>query len=320
MYDIIHKKLAFSLEEGVFFNEIDGFSLKVEKKIDDNNFNNIIILDHSEKKVKKTFIANTANMSMSENEDFLNINLYNGTSYSEKKCFEKKKSNCTTTTKFDIFSLKLDLSSFKLNRGSSDRFSNKAKTMNINQLNTVIDSIKENMRIQKENFTKNIYIKDKKIIDKKIKENAQYMVDSLGKTISYWERRINEDIVWKNKVIQSIKKNSYGLNYLNRELKRKNQYLKKLKVELNKKYTYALACIIMFLIGVPLGGIIKKGGFGLPVIFSITLFLIYHIISITGEKLVKKDIIEVFYGIWGPTIIFLIIGFLITISMQKEKL
>ena len=50
MYDIIHKKLAFSLEEGVFFNEINGYSLKVEKKIDDNNFKDIIIVDHSEKK------------------------------------------------------------------------------------------------------------------------------------------------------------------------------------------------------------------------------------------------------------------------------
>ena len=47
MYDIIHKKLAFSLEERVFFNEIDGYSLKVDKKIDDNNFSDIIILDHT---------------------------------------------------------------------------------------------------------------------------------------------------------------------------------------------------------------------------------------------------------------------------------
>ena len=76
----------------------------------------------------------------------------------------------------------------------------------------------------------------------------------------------------------------------------------------------------MFLIGIPLGGIIKKGGFGLPVIISIISFLIYHIISITGEKLVKKDVLNIFYGLWGPTIIFLIIGGIISISMQKEKL
>ena len=76
----------------------------------------------------------------------------------------------------------------------------------------------------------------------------------------------------------------------------------------------------MFLIGVPLGGIIKKGGFGLPVIISIFSFLIYHIISITGEKLVKKDVLEVSYGMWGPIFLFFTLGILLFVSMQKEKL
>ena len=307
MYDIIHKKLAFSLEEGVFFNEIDGFSLKVEKKIDDNNFEDIIILDHSEKIVKKTFISKKANMKMSEDENYLNINLLEGISYSENECFDKNVSNCIITTNFDLFSLKLDLSSFKLNRGSSDRFSNKAKTMNINQLNIVIDSVKKNIKIQKHDFEKNMYEKFSGLIvySRERNENKRHELD--------------EKIIIK-KIKNNLKNSLYSLNHLNRELKRKNQYLNKLKVELNKKYTNSLACMIMFLIGFPLGGIIKKGGFGLPVIVSIILFLIYHIISITGEKLVKKGVLEAFFGIWGPTIIFLIIGGIIIVSMQKEKL
>jgi len=303
MYDIIHKKLAFSLEEGVFFNEIDGFSLKVEKKIDDHNFEDIIILDHSEKTVKKTFISKQANMKMSEDENYLNINLLDGISYSEKECFEQNTSNCQITTQFDVFSLKLDLSSFKLNRGSSDRFTNKAKTMDTNQLNIVIDSVKKNINFQKNNFEQKIY--------KSLKKNDKKNINST--------HQLDEKIIIK-RVKSNIKNSLYSLSHLNRELKRKKQSLNKLKVELNKKYTNALACMIMFLIGFPLGGVIKKGGFGLPVIISIISFLIYHIISITGEKLVKKDILDVFYGIWGPTIIFFIIGGIISISMQKEKL
>jgi len=303
MYDIIHKKLAFSLEEGVFFNEIDGFSLKVEKKIDDNNFEDIIILDHSEKTVTKTFVAQNANMQMSKDENYLNINLLNGTSYSENDCFEKSKSNCHITTQFDVFSLKMDLSSFKLNRGSSDRFTNKAKTMDTHQLNVVIDSVKKNINFQKNEF------------EKKIHQSLQKNENKNSNNI----KQLDEKMIIK-RVKNNIKNNLYSLNHLNRELKRKKQYLNKLKVELNKKYTNALACMIMFLIGIPLGGVIKKGGFGLPVIISIVSFLIYHIISITGEKLVKKDVLEVFYGIWGPTIIFFIIGIIISISMQKEKL
>ena len=128
------------------------------KKIDDNNFSDIIILDHTGKSVQKTFIAEKANMKMSENENYLNINLFNGNSYSDTDCFEENKSNCQIISKFDLFSLKLDLSSFKLNRGSSDRFSNKAKTMNISQLKTIIDSIQKNISLQKNDFEKNFQL------------------------------------------------------------------------------------------------------------------------------------------------------------------
>tara|TARA_B100000674_G_scaffold95148_1_gene67743 strand:+ start:1978 stop:3213 length:1236 start_codon:yes stop_codon:yes gene_type:complete len=307
MYDIIHKKLAFSLEERVFFNEIDGYSLKVDKKIDDNNFSHIIILDHTGKSVQKTFIAEKANMKMGENENYLNIHLFNGNSYSDTDCFEENKSNCQIISKFDLFSLKLDLSSFKLSRGSSDRFSNKAKTMNIGQLKTIIDSIQKNITLQKNDFEKKFSLQN---INHSLKLKNNLRTNNI---------EVNNEIITK-KVLSNTKNKIYALNNLNRELKRKKQYLNKLKVELNKKYTYSFACMIMFLIGVPLGGIIKKGGFGLPVIISIFSFLIYHIISITGEKLVKKDVLEVSYGMWGPIFLFFTLGILLFISMQKEKL
>ena len=61
MYDIIHKKLAFNLEEGVFFDDLDGFSIKINNKIDDITFKDIIILDHKENKsIKKFYIADSA--------------------------------------------------------------------------------------------------------------------------------------------------------------------------------------------------------------------------------------------------------------------
>ena len=304
MYDIIHKKLAFSLEEGVFFNEINGYSLKVEKKIDDNNFKDIIILDHSEKKVKKTFLATEANIKMSKDEDYLNVNLINGISYSENNCFDENKKNCIATTKFDLFNLKLDLSSFKFNRGSTDRFNNKAKTMNINQLKNVIDSVNQNIEKQKKEFNEernSILIKSNRT--KPIKKNIKI-----------------DKIIIAKKTKNNLKNNLNRIQYINRDIKRKNKYLNKLKVELNKKYTYSIACIIMFLIGAPLGGIIKKGGFGLPVVISIILFISYHIISITGEKLVKKNVVDTLFGIWGPTILFFMLGILLTYKMQKERI
>ena len=96
-------------------------------------------------------------------------------------------------------------------------------------------------------------------------------------------------------------------NYENKQhvIKRK---INRFEVELHRKLTLPIACVIMLIIGAPIGAIIKKGGFGLPVVFSIFLFLVYHVLSITGEKMVKKDLIDPFLGMWGSTGISIVIG------------
>ena len=83
---------------------------------------------------------------------------------------------------------------------------------------------------------------------------------------------------------------------------------KKFYAEYHRKFTLALACIIMMIIRAPIGAIIKKGGFGLPVIFSILLFITYHVISITGEKMLKKDVLSPLIGMWSSSFIMIIIG------------
>ncbi len=63
-----------------------------------------------------------------------------------------------------------------------------------------------------------------------------------------------------------------------------------------QKYTQAIACFVMFLIGAPLGAIIKKGGLGMPVLISITFFIMYYMLTITGEKWAKEGITDSFFG------------------------
>ncbi len=83
---------------------------------------------------------------------------------------------------------------------------------------------------------------------------------------------------------------------------------RKYKLEKNKKYALALACLSMFLIGAPLGAIIKKGGLGVPVIISIVFFILFYVININGEKLAKQDVIEPWVGAWAANFILFPIG------------
>ncbi len=82
----------------------------------------------------------------------------------------------------------------------------------------------------------------------------------------------------------------------------------KYKIEMNKKYAQAFACLVMFLIGAPLGAIIKKGGLGVPVIISIIFFILYYVMSITGKKWAEEDVVTPFMGIWGYSFILLPVG------------
>ena len=74
----------------------------------------------------------------------------------------------------------------------------------------------------------------------------------------------------------------------------------------------------MMIIGAPIGAIIKRGGFGLPVIFSILLFITYHVISITGEKMVKKDVLSPLTGMWSSSFIMMFIGVFLLVLVNKN--
>jgi lipopolysaccharide export system permease protein len=64
----------------------------------------------------------------------------------------------------------------------------------------------------------------------------------------------------------------------------------------------------MFLIGAPLGAIIKKGGLGVPFLVSVLFFIIYYVLTIQGEKFAKQGNISVVMGVWLPDVILLLIG------------
>jgi len=81
------------------------------------------------------------------------------------------------------------------------------------------------------------------------------------------------------------------------------------KIEMNKKYAQAFACLVMFLIGAPLGAIIKKGGLGVPVIISIVFFILYYVMSITGKKWAEEGVVTPFIGIWGFSFVLIPVGF-----------
>jgi lipopolysaccharide export system permease protein len=93
-------------------------------------------------------------------------------------------------------------------------------------------------------------------------------------------------------------------DYLQTKLKDASKY----ELEKHHKYTQALSCLIMFLIGAPLGAIIKKGGFGVPVLISIVFFILLYVLTNQGDKWVREGLLVVPVGAWMANSILLLAG------------
>jgi lipopolysaccharide export system permease protein len=93
----------------------------------------------------------------------------------------------------------------------------------------------------------------------------------------------------------------------------------KYDIEWHRKFTLSIACLALFLIGAPLGAIIRKGGLGLPLVVSVLLFVVYHVISFTGEKAVKSGVMSAWKGMWISTIIFLPIGIWLSYKAASDS-
>ena len=95
--------------------------------------------------------------------------------------------------------------------------------------------------------------------------------------------------------------------------------LRKHWVEWHRKFTLSVACIVLFMIGAPLGSIIRKGGLGTPLIFAIIFFVVFHLLNTFGEKFAKQGVTSTFTGMWLSTMVLIPIGIFLTMKAMKDS-
>lgn len=124
-----------------------------------------------------------------------------------------------------------------------------------------------------------------------------------------------------SELIHAVGQARFVKNNVNVQVAKVDNVMKEYRVndvERMKKYSMAVSCLVMFLIGAPLGAIIKKGGLGVPVILSIFFFIIFYVIMIMGEKYAKEAIVPVAYGVWAPNTFLLPFGLFFLRQARKD--
>ncbi|MFN9520109.1 MAG: LptF/LptG family permease, partial [Bacteroidota bacterium] len=107
--------------------------------------------------------------------------------------------------------------------------------------------------------------------------------------------------------------------YVLNEQRSNTKQIIRYNIEWHKKFTLSVACIIMFFIGAPFGVIIRKGGFGLPLVISVLLYIVFHILSIVGDKMVKSETSTPIAGVWLPIYVLLPLGIFLTYQAANDS-
>lgn len=309
LYDIQKKKPAINIREGEFYNDIDGYSIKVEKKEPGSNrLSGILIYDHTSKQSNdKVIIAKSGSMNLTEDEKYLELKLFDGYSYIEIFNKERNKTFPHQKIEFKENIIRFDLQKFGLNRSEESIYKNHYAMMSINQLEKSIDSLNQQISDRKKEFRKqqisnfhldakndNTIMSDINIVKQSKREIYDYAINKI---------RVNTSI---------IKSSKDDINY-------RKSIVSRHLIEWHRKFSLSFACIVLFIIGSSLGSIIRKGGFGIPVLISILLFVIYHVLNMSGEKQIKEMVLDPWIGMWLSNIIFFPISIFLLLKATKES-
>lgn len=317
-YDIIVSKPAFDIKEGIFYDKIEGYVIKLGKKEkNDSVIHNVVIFEKKNGLQDNMLIAESGVMRITQDKRFLEFILKKGWRY------EEKGQRSTTNTEFTRMGFQeykkvFDLKSFQMNKSGDSAFYD-PKMLSLRQLNGAIDSLQslDSFYLKRTEREVSPYLRFTRSRDtgwalikpdslKKIKHFDELIADSIKQSVT--DAAISQ--------LQSVKGN---IAVLEADYKERQKSLRLHEIEWHRKLTLSAACIVLFLIGAPLGSIIRKGGLGTPLVFAIIFFVIFHLFNTFGEKFVKSEQTSPLMGMWLSTFILIPIGAFLTYKAMHDS-
>lgn len=333
LYDVSKSKPTLNIKEGVFNNDITGYSMRIGKKSPDGkNLTDVMVYDHtSEMGNTSVTVAKTGTMELTPDKRKLVLTLFNGNSYNEVKAQKRKNANGEffkvsrsddpfIRESFSKLIIIMDMEDFGLKRTDENLFKENAQMMNLDQLQQTHDTLVAELNRGVEHSARNV---------QRGYRYYQIYVEPQGPAVvppkitakhDLLEGRSKEEKVRILETAANIARSSKTIvdnNVHDTEMVQKN--INRHEVEWQRKFTLSFACLVLFFVAAPLGAIIRKGGLGLPLVVSVILFITFHVISITGEKFAKEGVVSAFQGMWVASAILLPLGIYLTYKATTDS-
>jgi lipopolysaccharide export system permease protein len=322
--DIVQAQPAFDLKEGVFYDKISGFAIKIGKKEkNDTTIRDVIIYEQGNPVQDNFIIAKSGVMRVTADKRFLEFNLKDGWRYQERGGQYSGLKTDYIRLGFKEYKKQFDLSSFQITWTNDSVNKNNERVYSMRQLDIAIDSLeKENAKVRSQ-ITENTYggLAFTRFFDTiGNKQLPPDTIKNLKKGKSLWDLipttaapSVQERVVGQLNSLRS------GVEGSLITMKERERNLRKHKIEWHRKIVLSLACIVLFMIGAPMGSIIRKGGLGTPLIIAIGFFMLFYFSTTTGEKFAKEDTMTPFAGMWMATFILVPIGLFLTYKAMRDS-
>ncbi|MBI2729420.1 MAG: LptF/LptG family permease [Sphingobacteriales bacterium] len=318
--NIRFSKPAFDLKEGVFYDGIPGYTLKVGKKDKEGkNLENVIIYEHSYQLQDNIIVAQRGSMSVSADKRKLLFDLQNGWRYQERGSSGNNYNTEYIRLGFKNYQKVFDLSALAMLNYNDSAFKNFYQMLSVRQLGITIDSLHKDLDTFERKSEKDVslFFNFGKLTAKDWDSVKTKKITSLKKI---------QDIVPDSVRTAVFSQTQSQLTSIKNSIEGKvNEYVEKKKqlqlhlIEWHRKFSLSTACLVLFLIGAPLGSIIRKGGIGLPFVFALIFFIFFHLINTFGEKLAKQEVFNALSGMWLSTFILIPIGIFLTYKAMHDS-
>ena len=321
--DIGRTKSEIKIPSGTFYDGIDGYILRVDSRDKKTGMmHNIQVYDHTSGTGNlRITVADSGLLKMSKSKDYLTFMLYDGTNYREENRRKYRDTSLVLQrVRFHSQELVIPLENYAYKQSDSARYGEQRKSMNLKQLrhdhDSLVNLVEQGTQKHVEAFKKDNNLTYRKQLDTSWRAQATTVLpipeEGDFKTLRDRQKAL-EGALQVARQYENVALSQTYDSYDYTNLIHRND------VELWKKYAQALACLLLFFIGAPVGAILKKGGLGAPAGISLLFFVLYWVIDITGERLASNGATTAFMGKFISAFVLAPIGGFLTVKAVGDK-
>lgn len=325
LFDVREQRQELKFQDGMFFNGLPDMSIRVGHQ-DPNTglLTDVLIYDtRSANGNMTTTLADSGYIHMTDDKSYLYVTLFNGRTYEHTRSSQWYDRN---TMREHIFARQDG--TFPIDKVSRDGDMSKAfsesQTRNMAELEELMDSLhilidRSTLATYEPLLKKQIFVRDTTILP----IDSTYFDRSEYRAFNHYDSLPNLPMRKRAKVYSlalSASRSAQGsYSFDEHSSKVALTQLYRAETEWHRKLTLPISIIIFFMIGAPLGAIIKKGGLGLPIVISVIFFVIYYVISTSGEKMAKEGTWDSVYGMWLPVVVLTPVAIYLTYKATNDS-